>query len=39
MENRKSVNGINIEAITHVQLRKKQKDFHTKGRGNGYVAQ
>ena len=29
--------GINIEAIPMYNLREEAKDFHTKGRGNGYV--
>ena len=29
--------GINVEAIPMYNLREEAKDFHTKGRGNGYV--
>ena len=30
-------NGINVEAIPMYNLREEALDFHTKGRGNGYV--
>ena len=33
----KTINGINIEAIPMYNLTEERKNFHPKGRGNGYV--